>query len=301
MSDKRMALSVSLPKSALADPLEDPAAALERLGLGRFFGAGELSSLGSAAADAFVRMRFAPSAGFALTGDERRILDGAGANYGVLPDMAFRDLRLIASDMDSTFITVECIDEIAAAAGVKDRVAEITRRTLNGELDFSEALALRVSLLKGLDAEAALGGVYRDVLGVTEGADRLARACVDQGVEFLLVSGGFTYFTRRLQKRFALAHELANVLEIDSEGKLTGKTVGPVIDSAAKRREIERLAKEGGYGMDRVAAVGDGANDVPMLKLAGVGVSFKGKAVNRAAADCVINAGGLDELMRFFR
>lgn len=220
----------------------------------------------------------------------------ARCDFGVLPDLAFgRDVKLIVSDMDSTLITIECIDEIAAQAGLKEQVAEITERAMRGELDFEQSLRSRVALLAGLP-ETALQKVYDDVLQLTDGAEYLLQECQQHGVEFVLVSGGFTFFTEKLKARLGFKYAFANILESEN-GVLTGRVVGNVIDAQTKADILNRFqAQLGGYAV----AVGDGANDIPMLQAADVGVAFHAKAKARMEADVCINVGGLDRLRKWF-
>ncbi|TDR73587.1 phosphoserine phosphatase SerB [Paludibacterium purpuratum] len=219
---------------------------------------------------------------------------------GWLPsDMRFADLGLVVSDMDSTLITIECIDEIADMQGLKAQVAAITERSMRGELDFSASLVERVALLAGLDA-AALEQVYAERVRLTPGAERLVAACRQHGVKFMLVSGGFTYFTDRLQQHLGLDYSFANQLEV-RDGKLTGRVQGRIVDADAKRELLIETRERLGLRADQVLAVGDGANDLKMLTEAGIGVAFHAKPVVRAQADATINAGGLDGILRLFR
>ena len=178
------------------------------------------------------RMRFIVEEGFSLSEADTALLSSRQIDHAVLPDMAFGELGLIVSDMDSTLITIECVDEIAAGVGLKDRVAEITERSMRGELDFEQSLRSRVALLAGLD-ERVLAEVYENVLRLSPGAEFLLDECKAHGVKFMLVSGGFTFFTERLQQRLGFEYQHANVLEIEN-GKLTGRLKGRIIDAQAK-------------------------------------------------------------------
>ncbi|ROV56499.1 phosphoserine phosphatase SerB [Neisseria chenwenguii] len=224
----------------------------------------------------------------------RREIDAA-----VLPDMAFADLGLIVSDMDSTLITIECVDEIAAGVGLKAQVAEITEQAMRGELDFEQSLRRRVALLEGLD-EAVLQQVYDDVLQLSAGAEFLLEECKRHGVKFMLVSGGFTFFTERLQRRLGFEYQRANVLEI-SDGKLTGRLIGGVIDAQAKADLLVETRDMLGLQPQQVLAVGDGANDIPMLLEAGIGVAYRAKPKAQAHAEASVSFGGLERVRGWFR
>ncbi|MDF0607168.1 phosphoserine phosphatase SerB [Neisseriaceae bacterium TC5R-5] len=208
------------------------------------------------------------------------------------------DFRLLVSDMDSTLITIECIDEIADLHGLKPQVAAITERSMRGELDFTASLQQRIALLQGLP-ESALEQVYRERVRLSPGAESLLASCKRLGIKFMLVSGGFTFFTERLKADYGLDYAYANQLEI-IDGKLSGRLLGDIVDAAAKQklliahREMLRLRPE------QVIAMGDGANDLLMLTAAGVGVAYHAKPVVRAQADIAINHGGLDRLLNYF-
>ena len=231
-----------------------------------------------------------------LDDEVRRELQAACTDFAVLPDLAFgHDVRLIVSDMDSTLITIECIDEIAAQAGLKAQVAEITERAMRGELDFEQSLRRRVALLEGIP-ESSLHAVYADTLKLTDGAEYLLQECHKHQVPFVLVSGGFTFFTDRLKTRLGFEHAFANELEVEG-GKLTGRVLGRVIDAQAKAEILAQFAAQ--YG-GRSVAVGDGANDIPMLQAADFGIAFHAKPKTQAHADLCINHNGLAALRRWF-
>ena len=208
------------------------------------------------------------------------------------------DFGLLVSDMDSTLINIECIDEIADIKGLKPQVAEITERAMRGELDFAAALKERVALLKGLP-ESALEQVYRERLRLNPGARQLLAACREQGIKTLLVSGGFTYFTDRLKADYGLDYAYANQLEI-LDGRLTGRLAGDIIDAAAKQRLLVETRAALQLRADQVLAVGDGANDLPMLREAGVGIAYHAKPKVSAEADIAIERGGLDAILQLF-
>lgn len=208
------------------------------------------------------------------------------------------DFGLLVSDMDSTLITIECIDEIADMQGIKPQVAAITERSMRGELDFSASLRERVSLLAGLP-ESALEKVYQERLQLSPGAEQLLARCKENGIRFMLVSGGFTFFTERLKQQLGLDYAYANQLEV-MDGKLTGRVVGDIVDAAAKQRLLIEKRSELGLRADQVIAMGDGANDLLMLGEAGVGVAYRAKPVVQAKADVAINIVGLDGVASLF-
>ncbi|MBA4707216.1 phosphoserine phosphatase SerB [Aquitalea aquatica] len=205
---------------------------------------------------------------------------------------------LLVSDMDSTLITIECIDEIADMQGIKPQVAAITERSMRGELDFSASLRERVSLLAGLP-ESALEKVYKERLQLSPGAEQLLAACKQHGIRFMLVSGGFTFFTEKLKQELGLDYAYANQLEV-VDGKLTGRVVGDIVDAAAKQRLLIEKREQLGLRPDQVIAMGDGANDLLMLGEAGVGIAYRAKPVVQAQTDVAINVMGLDGVSRLF-
>ena len=205
------------------------------------------------------------------------------------------DFSLVAMDMDSTLITIECIDEIADMQGLKAEVSEITEAAMRGELDFSASLTRRVALLKGLDA-SALERVYEERLRLSMGAETMLAAVRAAGLKTLLVSGGFTFFTDRLKTRLGLDYTHANVLEVE-QGRLTGRVVGGIVDAEEKMRTVERVCLELGVPPSRAIVMGDGANDLRMMKASGLSVAFRAKPVVRAQADVALNFVGLDGLL----
>ena len=209
-------------------------------------------------------------------------------------DLYRRNRRLIVFDMDSTLIQVEVIDELARAAGVGDRVAAITEAAMRGEIDFKESFRRRMALLKGLDA-GVLERIAAD-LPITEGAERLISSLKRLGYRVGILSGGFTYFARHLQQRLGVDCISANELEIEN-GMLTGRVSGEIVDGARKAELLQQMAREMGIGLQQVIAVGDGANDLPMLGLAGLGVAFHAKPVVRDNARHAISTLGLDGIL----
>jgi phosphoserine phosphatase len=206
-----------------------------------------------------------------------------------------RRKRLLVSDMDSTIITIECIDELADMAGIKPQIAAITRRAMNGELDFATALRERVALLAGLP-RSAIDRVIRERLQLMPGARTLVRTMRAHGASTALVSGGFTAFTRHVQAVCGFDHEDANELEVGGD-RLTGRLVGGMRGAAAKLETLERLRAALGLAADATMAVGDGANDLPMLQGAGLGVAFRAHERVRAAAPVRIDHGDLAALL----
>ncbi|MBN8442953.1 MAG: phosphoserine phosphatase SerB [Dechloromonas sp.] len=208
------------------------------------------------------------------------------------------DFGLFVTDMDSTLINIECIDEIADMQGLKPQVAEITEAAMRGEIDFRESLTRRVALLAGL-REDALGEVYEQRLQLNPGAERLMQGLRRAGLRTMLVSGGFTYFTERLQQRLGFDHAHSNLLEV-SDGKLTGRVIGDIVDGEAKAAHLVRVRDALGLQPQQVIAAGDGANDMPMLRAAGFGVAYRAKPVLRAAAQCCLDHRGLDGILDLF-
>lgn len=243
--------------------------------------------------------RMPVTADFQLSHELQAALAAAQIDYAILPDLAFSELGLIVSDMDSTLITIECVDEIAARLGIKDQVAAITERAMRGEIDFSQSLRERVGLLAGLP-EVELQTVYDEVLRLSPGAETLLAACHRHGVKFMLVSGGFTFFTDRLKTRLGLDFTYANTLETQ-DGKLTGGLLGEIVDAEAKRALLSRYRERLNLQTRPVLAVGDGANDIPMLTTADIGVAYHAKPKTKTAADCAIDFGDLEGIVRLFR
>lgn len=208
---------------------------------------------------------------------------------------SLEDFKLLAMDMDSTLITIECIDEIADMQGLKPEVAAITEAAMRGEIEFRESLMRRVALLEGLDA-SALQRVYDERLKLSPGAERMLAAVKAAGMKTLLVSGGFTFFTDRMRQRLGLDYTHSNRLEI-VDGKLTGKLLGDIVDADEKKRTLERVCAEMGIRPSQAIAMGDGANDLKMMGIAGLSVAFRAKPVVRAQADVALNFVGLDGIL----
>lgn len=210
----------------------------------------------------------------------------------------FADLKLLAMDMDSTLITIECIDEIGGMLGIKEPIAAITSAAMRGEIDYPESLRKRVALLAGLD-ESALLCVYEEKLRLSPGAEELVAACKRHGVKLLLVSGGFTFFTERLKARLGLDYTISNVLGIEN-GKLTGRVIGRVVDADAKAERFREVMAELGAKREQTVAIGDGANDLKMMAQAGVSIAYHAKPVVRAQASCSLTYNGLDAVLNLF-
>ncbi|MCK9508527.1 MAG: phosphoserine phosphatase SerB [Pigmentiphaga sp.] len=209
------------------------------------------------------------------------------------------DYRAIVMDMDSTLINIECIDEIAGMAGLKEQVSAITEAAMRGEIkDFSESLIRRVALLKGLEVNA-LDRVLQERLQLNPGAEKLIQTAHQHGLKTLLVSGGFTFFTGRMQQRLGLTAAHANELEV-VDGKLTGKVLGDILDGEAKARHLLAFVEEIGATPQQAIAIGDGANDLKMMALAGISVAYHAKPIVREATTYSINVGGLDTILGWF-
>lgn len=226
---------------------------------------------------------------------EQRHIDAAFVPAGV----RLSDCKVLAMDMDSTLINIECIDEIADIAGRKDQVAAITEAAMRGEIkDFSDSLRRRVALLEGVPA-SALEQVYTERLRLSPGAERLLGAAQAAGIKTLLVSGGFTFFTARLRERLKLDSAHANTLEI-RDGKLTGQVLGRILDADAKAAYLRDFAQEHGAAQENIIAIGDGANDLKMLAGAGYAVAYHAKPIVRQQTRYALNACGLDGVLNWF-
>ena len=215
---------------------------------------------------------------------------------GFTPPVPLARFRLIAFDMDSTLINIECVDEIADVVGKGPAVAAITEAAMRGEIaDYKESLARRLALLAGTPA-SALQRVYEHRLRLNPGALELLAYARWDGLKILLVSGGFTYFTDRLKPRLGLDYAFSNELEIE-DGALTGRIVGRVIDGQAKRDAVAKACQEIGCSPQQVIAVGDGANDLPMMEFAGLSGAYRAKPKVRERANVSIDTGGLNRLL----
>ncbi|MDQ5905364.1 MAG: phosphoserine phosphatase [Pseudomonadota bacterium] len=208
------------------------------------------------------------------------------------------DFGLIAFDMDSTLITIECIDELADFAGKKAEVSAVTESAMRGEIDYRESLRRRLALLAGLDARV-MARVFGERLLLSPGARELLAAAQNAGLRTAILSGGFTYFTERLRIELGFDFSTSNELEI-SGGKLTGRVVGDIVDAQAKAHHLVRLRDELGLRKEQVIAVGDGANDLMMMAEAGVSVAFHAKPATRAKASVALNFVGLDGVLNLF-
>lgn len=223
----------------------------------------------------------------------------ARLDFGFVPEeRKLADMELLVIDMDSTLITIECIDEIADMAGVRAEVSAITATAMSGEIDYAESLRLRVGLLQGLD-EGALARVYDERLRLSPGAETMLAAMQRAGVKTLLVSGGFSFFTERLKTRLGLDYSISNVLNIE-DGRLTGRVIGGIVDAEAKAAKLRSVRDELGLATARVIAIGDGANDLAMMAEAGVSIAYRAKPVARGKADYTLDYVGLDGVLNLF-
>jgi phosphoserine phosphatase len=223
---------------------------------------------------------------------------------GFTPPLRLADYRLVAFDMDSTLINIECIDEIAAAAGRKAEVAAITEAAMRGEItDFADSLRRRLALLRGVPL-TALHQVLTARLAINPGVETFVNACRAAGLKTLLVSGGFTYFSDVVRERLGLDFARANVLDL-ANGALTGQLVaqpwGEIVDGQEKRRMLLEVAQLLGAGPQQTIAVGDGANDLPMMSAAGLSIAFHAKPAVRAQAMLSINTGGMERALSVLR
>lgn len=217
----------------------------------------------------------------------------------VADDLRLSGFRLAAFDMDSTLITIECVDEIADYAGRKAEVAAITEAAMRGEIaDYDESLRRRVALLAGLP-ESTLERVWEERVRLSPGAEALLAGLKAAGLRTLVVSGGFTFFTERLKRRLGLDVARSNVLEV-SDGRLTGRLVGPIVNAERKRTIVEQMCAQLGCTPAQAIVVGDGANDLKMMSIAGLSVAFHAKPIVRDETTHALNHCGLDAILNFF-
>lgn len=220
-------------------------------------------------------------------------------DYGfVRPNQHLSDFGLVVMDMDSTLISIECIDEVADMLQIKPQVAAITEAAMRGEIDFSESLSRRVALLAGLE-ESALQRVYDERLQLNNGAEIMLAKLKEHGIKTMLVSGGFTFFADRLKQRLGLDYAHANTLEIIN-GKLTGKVLGHILDAQGKADWLVRIRDELKLKAEQIIAMGDGANDLKMMAQAGVSIAYHAKPVVLAQASYAFNFVGMDGLVNLF-
>ncbi|NQX89191.1 MAG: phosphoserine phosphatase SerB [Halioglobus sp.] len=254
---------------------------------------GDLPALSKACAEFSARGTLSDPGGF-----RRELLEVAGA---LEVDLAYqqdnmyrRTRRLVAFDMDSTLIEAEVIDELAKLAGIGEQVSAITEQAMRGEIDFQESFRARVALLNGLK-ESALARVASE-LKITEGAEQLISTLRKLGYKTAILSGGFTYFARYLQSRLGIDYVYANELDIQN-GAVTGKVRGKIVDGPRKAELLRNLAQDQGIDLQQVIAVGDGANDLPMLSIAGLGIAFRAKPLVKKSAEQSISTLGLDAIL----
>ena len=223
----------------------------------------------------------------------------ARLDWGFVPEgRTLAHFGLLAMDMDSTLITIECIDEIADFAGRKAEVAAVTESAMRGEIDWPESLRRRVKALAGLE-ESALGRVYEERLRFNQGAEKLLAAAKRNGVKTLLVSGGFTYFTDRVRARLGFDYAYSNTLVVEGS-RLAGTVTGPPVDAHGKAAHVARIGKELGLARERVMAIGDGANDLLMMAEAGTSIAYHAKPVVKERAGYALDYAGLDGLLALF-
>ena len=243
-------------------------------------------------------LRGTPADRSAMQAELMRLASDMEFDFSFQRDDMFRRMRrLICFDMDSTLIQTECIDELAIRAGVGDEVKAITGSAMRGEIDFKESFTRRVALLKGLDVSVMQD--IADHLPVTEGVDRLMMVLKRCGYKIAILSGGFTFFGEQLQRRYGIDYMYANELEVDDDGKLTGRYVGEIVDGHRKAELLKLIAQVEKVNLAQTIAVGDGANDLPMISQAGLGIAFHAKPRVVATAKQSINTIGLDGVLYF--
>jgi phosphoserine phosphatase len=214
------------------------------------------------------------------------------------PTVSLAEFGLVAMDMDSTLLAIESIDEIADMQGIKAQVAEITQRTMRGEIVFAESLRQRTALLKDLDQDA-LQYVYDHRVRLSPGAEKMLQRMKSAGLKTMVISGGFTFFTERIKSRLSLDYAAANTLDIQ-DGKLTGKVLGEIIGAHGKAEVLNKVREELGLKREQLIAIGDGANDLGMMEAAGVSIAYHAKPVVQARATYAINYVGLDGIANLF-
>ena len=221
------------------------------------------------------------------------------ADFAWVPDeRRLANVRLLAMDMDSTLVTIESIDEMGDLLGIRERIAAVTAQAMRGEIDYAEALRRRVALLAGLE-EQSLERICEERMHLSPGAETLLRRCRSEGIRTLLVSGGFSFFTTWLQQRLSIDAVFSNVLEID-RGRLTGRVEGGIVDGAAKAARLRAEMAQLGIVPEQTVAIGDGANDIPMLATAGVSVAYRAKPIVREHATHALDYSGLDGVLNLF-
>ena len=222
-----------------------------------------------------------------------------GLDYAWVPDeRRLAELRLVAMDMDSTLVTIESIDEMGDMLGIKDRIAAITAQAMRGEIDYAESLRRRVALLAGLE-EAALERICEQRMHLSPGAEALVRRCRSSGIRTLLVSGGFNFFTAWLQRRLGIDEALSNVLDIE-RGRLTGRLLGAIVDGRAKAAKLREEMHRLGLRREQALAIGDGANDIPMMSEACISVAYRAKPAVREHATHALDHAPLDGVLNLF-
>jgi phosphoserine phosphatase len=227
------------------------------------------------------------------------LCEAANLDLGYVPaERRLADFRLLVMDMDSTLITIETIDELADLVGLKEEVAAITEAAMRGEIEYNESLRQRVSVLKGL-GEDALARVYDERVKLTPGAEKLLAAAKSAGIKTLLVSGGFTYVTDRLQTRLGLDYTRSNCLEL-VDGKLTGEVVGDIVNADAKRTALLEVRDRLGLSRDQIIGIGDGANDLKFMGECGVSIAYHAKPIVRGQTTYALNYVDLNGVLPLF-
>ena len=220
-------------------------------------------------------------------------------DFAWVPDeRRLADVRLVAMDMDSTLVTIESIDEMGDLLGIRRQIAELTAQAMRGEIDYPESLRRRVALLAGLE-EAALEHICEERMHLSPGAESLVRRCRENSIRTLLVSGGFNFFTAWLQQRLGIDDTLSNELEI-AGGRLTGRVLGGIVDGRAKAQKLGEEMRMLGATREQTVAIGDGANDIPMMAAAGISVAYRAKPVVREHATHVLDYAQLDGVLNLF-